>query len=249
MKSIIKVRWRKNEGSWKANLFQATENGFESTELRPGKKINFEVTDKRRCTGFSPEKGERTPCPGFREIESGSQCGECRDKDIYTGYVRGDRSTSLSGDFSVYIAQIGDKAKVGVTRSEKVERRWVEQGADYAAQIKRGLEAPEALKHEEELDYGKITQRISKRWKVPGSKDPSLLKKLLEKRDIEAEIIDVQSRTVYPRLRDLEFKRSGRIEGKIKSVKGQVISNRRLWMAMGSGRVLRRPQQKGLTDF
>lgn len=248
MKSIIKVRWRK-EDQWQANLFTATENGFESEELKPGKELNFEVSDERRCTGYAPEKGEREPCPDFRKIDSGSQCRECRNKDIYTGYVRGDRSTSLDGKFSVYIAEIGGKLKVGVTRTEKVERRWVEQGADYAVEIERNLEAPEALQREEELTYGDISQRVSKAYKVPGSEDPSQLKKVLENRSINAEIVDVQSKTVYPRLRELEFQRSGRIEGKIESVKGQLISNGRLWIAMGSGRVLRSPRQKGLTDF
>lgn len=249
MKSIVKVRWRKQEEGWKANLFTAKEGGFESTELEKGRDISFEVGEKRRCTGYALEKGEREPCPQFRQIDSGSQCAECRNRDIYTGYVRGDRSTSLDGEFSVYLAEIGERVKVGVTRTEKVERRWVEQGADYAVEIDSGLEASEALQKEEELTYGNISQRVSKSLKVPGSQDASRLEKVMEERSIEAEIVDVQSLTVYPRLRKLDFRRSGRIEGEIKSVKGQLISNGRMWMAMGSGRVLQRPRQRGLGDF
>lgn len=249
MKSIVKVRWRKEDEGWKANLFTAKEHGFESTELEKGREISFEVGEKRRCTGYAPEKGEREPCPEFRQIDSGSQCAECRNRDIYTGYVRGDRSTSLDGEFSVYMAEIGERVKVGVTRTEKVERRWVEQGADYAAEIKSGMETPEALEKEEELTYGNVSQRVSKSLKVPGSKEPTRLRKVLDERSLEAEIVDVQSLTVYPRLRDLDFRRSGRIEGEVKSVKGQLISNGRMWMAMGSGRVLQKPRQRGLGDF
>ncbi|MFB6144761.1 MAG: DUF2797 domain-containing protein [Candidatus Nanohaloarchaea archaeon] len=250
MKSIVKVRWQKNEkGKWLANLFTATENGFESIELETGREISFEVGEERRCTGYAPEKGEREPCPEFRKIDSGSQCSECRSRDIYTGYVRGDRSTSLDGEFSVYMAQIGEKVKVGVTRSEKVERRWVEQGADYAAELESGLEAPEALQREEELTYGDISQRVSKSLKVPGAEDATRLERILAERSMANEVIDVQSKTVYPRLRGLEFRRSGRIEGEIRSVKGQIVSNGRMWLAMGSGRILRKPRQRGLSDF
>lgn len=249
MESIVKVRWRKKEGRWRANLFTAKEGGFESRKLEIGSEINLEVAEERRCTGYAPEKGEREPCPGFRSIDSGSQCAGCRKRDIYTGYVRGDRSTSLEGDFSIYIAQIGKRVKVGVTRSEKVERRWVEQGADYATEVENGLDASKALEREEELTYGEISQRVSKSLKVPGSKNASRLKKLLKERSVDSKITDLQSLTVYPDLRRLEFCRSGRIEGEIKSVKGQIISNGRLWMAMGSGRVLRQPKQRGLSDF
>jgi hypothetical protein len=247
MKSIVKVQWRKSEKGWKANLFLATENGFEKRGLEEGRNISMEILNERRCTGYAPRKGERAPCPKFRRIEKGSQCPECRGKDIYAGYVRGEQN-DLDGEFSVYTAQISDQIKVGVTRKEKIPRRWIEQGADYGAEIFSDLSSNKALEKEEELTSDKITQRVRKEKKTSVPENPGKLRKILEKKDFDAEIVDVQNLTVYP---DMEgrFYRGGLLEGKIQAVKGQIVSNSRVAMAMTSGKVLKRPDQKGLDRF
>ena len=247
MKSIVKVQWRQQSKGWKANLFLASENGFEKRGLEPGRKLSMEITNERRCTGYAPAKGERAPCPEFRKVEKGSQCPECRGKDIYSGYVRGEEN-DLDGDFSVYMAQIGEEVKVGVTRKEKVPRRWIEQGADYGAEILSGVTSNEALEKEEELTEGEITQRIRKEYKTSPPKKPSQLKNTLDEKSFEAEIVDVQSLTVYSEI-DGSFARKGLLEGKIQSVKGQIVSNGRVAMAMTSGKTLKQPSQKGLDSF
>jgi predicted Zn-ribbon and HTH transcriptional regulator len=247
MKSIVKVQWRQSSKGWKANLFLASKEGFEKRGLEPGRDISFEIEDQRRCTGYAPVKGERAPCPEFREIEKGSQCPECRGKDIYSGYVRGEEN-DLDGEFSVYLAQIGTEVKVGVTRKEKIPKRWIEQGADYGAEVFSGISSNEALEKEEELTSEKITQRIRKEHKTDIVQDPSKLRGILEKKNFEAEIVDVQSLTVYPEIGG-EFARRGLLEGEIQSVKGQIVSNGRLAMAMTSGKVLKQPEQKGLDSF
>lgn len=248
MKSIVKVQWRQNsEGSWKANLFLATPEGFEKRGLEPGRGISYELTDERRCTGYAPAKGERAPCSEFREIEKGSQCPECRGKDIYSGYVRGEEN-DLDGEFSVYLAQIGEEVKVGVTRKGKIPRRWIEQGADYGAEIISGVSSNKALEKEEELTNGKITQRIRKEYKTSPPENASELKKILEEKNFNAEIVDVSSLTVYPEIEG-DFRRKGLLEGEIQSVKGQIISNGRVAMAMTSGKTLKQPDQKGLDSF
>ncbi len=247
MKSVVKVQWKKSQSkqSWKAELLLAGKTGFERRGLQPGRKISYELTDDRRCTGYAHSPGERTPCPEFRKIDSGSQCPECRGKDIYSDYVRGAQNT-LDGEFSVYYAQIGSKFKVGVTRSENIPKRWVEQGADYAAEIESCLTSNEALDIEEQLTTEKISQRIRKEKKLGRPKEQ--LSEILEGKDRHAEIVDVQNLTEYPELKG-KFMRKGLIEGEIESVKGQIISNGRVALALTPGKVLKRPQQKGLKSF
>ena len=245
MKSVVKVQWSRSKQSWKANLLLATENGFEKRGLQHGRSISYELKNERRCTGYAHAPGERTPCPEFRKIDSGSQCPKCRGKDIYSDYVRGAQNT-LEGEFSVYYAQIGEKFKVGVTRSENIPKRWVEQGADYAAEIESGLTSNEALDIEDQLTTENISQRIRKENKLDRPEEK--LSEIMEGKDRHAEVIDVQEITDYPLIQG-EFTRSGLLEGEIQCVKGQIISNGRVAMAMTSGKVLKRPEQKGLGSF
>jgi hypothetical protein len=247
-KSIVKVQWRQQSNScWKANLFLATAEGFEKQGLEPGRKISMEITNERRCTGYARGKGERMPCPEFRRIDSGSQCGECRGKDIYSGYVRGEEN-NLEGEFSVYLAQIGNQVKVGVTRKEKIPKRWIEQGADHAAEIKSGISSNEALKKEDKYTNGNITQRIRKENKISPSQNSKKLEKILDRKNIEADIVNVQNLTIYPGIEG-PFRRKGLLEGKVKCVKGQIVSNGRLSLAMTSGKVVKTPDQKGLNNY
>lgn len=248
MQSVVKVAWKNSSEGWKADLKLATQSGFETWNLSPGRNFSFEMTDERRCTGYAPSQGERAKCPEFRKIKSGSQCPECRGKDIYSDYVRGDRQTDLEGEFSVYLAQISDKVKVGVTRTGNVRRRWVEQGADYGVEILHGLKAGVALDNEAEISENGITERIRKEDKLPAAKKPENLRKVMEKHGYEGDIVDVQSLTVYPEM-DGRFSRKGLFEGELQSVKGQIVSNGRMSLALGSGKVLGKPSQKGLSEF
>ncbi|WEL23554.1 hypothetical protein HBNXNv_0707 [Candidatus Nanohalovita haloferacivicina] len=70
----------------------------------------------------------------------------------------------------------------------------------------------------------------------------------MEEHDYDAEIVDVNSLTLYDRLQG-EFSRKGLFQGEIHSVKGQIIGNGRLALAMTSGKVLKNPDQKGLNSF
>jgi len=245
MKSVVKIQWKKKKNKWQAQLMLAGKQGFEKRGLQPGRDISLEVSNNRRCTGYAPAPGERAQCPEFREINSGSQCSECRGKDIYSDYVRGSRN-SLDGDFSVYYAQIGDEFKVGVTRSENVPKRWIEQGADYAVEIESGLTSNEALDIEDQLTTEEISQRIRKENKTEST--PNRLSEILDEKDMREEIVDVQSLTRYPEITG-EFSRKGLLEGEIRCVKGQIISNGRVAMALTSGKVVQNPRQKGLNRF
>lgn len=245
----MKISWKKTKDTWRADLLVAEPSGFERINLTPERSFSFELMDERRCTGYAPAQGERAPCPEFREISSGSQCSECRGKDIYSGYVRGDQQADLEGDFSVYMAQISDNVKVGVTRTENIPKRWIEQGADYGAEIFSKLNSQEALEKESEFSSQGFSERIRKETKIPASSNPNKLKSAVEDQGSDSKVVDVQDLTVYDGLSTDKFFRSGRFEGELKSVRGQIVSNGKLAMALGSGKVLKRPQQQGLNDF
>ncbi|MDY7080864.1 MAG: DUF2797 domain-containing protein, partial [Halobacteria archaeon] len=174
MESAVKVVWHAGEHEngndddalWSAQLLTVNDDGFDTLDLSPGTHMNFELTDERRCVGHFSGVSEREPCPTYRRIDTGSQCAECRRKDVYAGYVEGREGAKVDADFSVYLAQCGTEIKVGVTRTEKVERRWVEQGADYAAEIARGLTSEEALRMEDAVSQRGIKQRVRKEAKV-----------------------------------------------------------------------------------
>ncbi|MFB6241822.1 MAG: DUF2797 domain-containing protein [Candidatus Nanosalina sp.] len=244
----MKVDWKKKNGKWRADLLLAESGGFERLQLAPGREFSFELSDERRCTGYAPAKGERAPCPEFREIDSGSQCSECRGKDIYSDYVRGDTQNDLDGEFSVYMAQISDRVKVGVTRTGSVKRRWVEQGADYAAEILSGLENRVALENEQDISSRGVVERVRKDSKLPPAEDPELLEQALGEEDFEAEIVEVQKLTEYGELSG-KFFRSGLFEGELQAVRGQILSNGKVAIAMTSGKVLKKPEQRGLSQF
>lgn len=246
--ALVKVSWKRKKKGWKADLLLANRNGFDRLNLATDRSLSLEVTDDRRCTGYAPEKGERTNCPEFREISSGSQCSECRAKDIYSDYVRGDSQTDLEGEFSVYVAQISDRVKVGVTRTGNVRKRWVEQGADYGAEILHGLESGVALQNESRISDNGLTERIRKENKIPAATGSDLLRRKMDEHGFEADIIDVNQLTVYPEPEG-KFMRKGLFEGELKSVKGQIISNSRVCMGISSGKVVKKPDQKGLSSF
>ena len=249
MHSIVKVIWSKNSNDkWYAKLFLAGKHSFKTIPLIQGDEINFEVMNQRRCTGYSEEIGERTPCPRFNKIQKGSKCFYCSKKDIYTEYVRGNRGMDTDKKFSVYLVQIGSRLKVGVTRSEKLERRWVEQGADFAAEIFSELTSEKALEKEKMFSSNNsVSQRIRKEEKVTKT-GGNLVKKFLQDKGLDGDTVDMRKCTVYPKP-SKNLRRKGRLTGKIRSVKGQIISTKRVSMVMTSGKVVKKPVQKGLTGF
>ncbi len=244
--SAVRVNWLKKKNKWRAELLLVSREGFHSRGLQHGRKISFEVTSEKRCTGYAPEPGERVHCPNFRKITKGDQCPECRGKDIYTDYVRGEEN-GLDGDFSVYLAQISNRVKVGVARSTRLEKRWVEQGADYAVEIFSELSSNEALEKEEELTSEELRQFVMKKQKIEPVKKQRL-DPIIEKWELEGKIIDIQALTAYPEIKG-EYRKTGLFQGEVKSVKGQIVSNDRLCIPMNSGKVLRRPIQRGVMDF
>ncbi len=242
MKAIVKVVWSENEVP---ALKVATQEGYEYIDLDEDVELEYEVTDERRCVGYHSDRGEMKPCPGFREIDSGDQCRECRNKDIYTGWRTGNQAPEggKDTDYSVYMAQCGEKVKVGVTRSSRLRTRWLEQGADYAAELSGSLTAEEALSWEQELSDKGLKERVRKENKLDYA-DRKLLESKMDEFDVEGEIEKVGEELSCSKL----F-RTGILPSPVEKVKGQIVSNGRAGMILTSGKTLRKPRQKGLKDF
>ncbi len=251
MRAIVKISWSKdNSGKWTAILLTTSFNDFNYEKLDIGKLLEFEISDERRCIGYIADIGNRKPCPRFKKLDCGYQCRYCRQNDIYTGYIEGREKAGVDADFSVYMAQCGSEIKVGVTRSKKIKRRWIEQGADKAVEIYSELSSKQALKKEKELSEKGIKQKIRKEKKLQRPKNS--LKDTLKDIGIENKIQDIVSpsdETIYPRLICKNLYRKGRFKGKIESVKGQIFSNGELCMVAPSGKTIKNPVQRGLEEY
>jgi|APHM01.1.fsa_nt_gi Protein of unknown function (DUF2797). len=179
------------------------------------------------------------------------------NRDIYTDYVRGDSTvkTSKKQLFSVYLVQISQETKVGVTQTKRIHNRWAEQGAQLASEIKRGTTSEEALNLEEKISkLPEISQRISKSKKI-GEPDEELFKKHLAQVQEKVPQLEISKtekigkQTGFPPVKCSEFKRRGRIPSPIKSVRGQIISNNKVCLAISTGKVITSSKQQTLTGL
>lgn len=120
--------------------------------LRPGETVNLALSPDVYCLGYGRE-GQRHPCG--KKATGRKQCATCQKEDDFLVCLRCDGATCLQftpqlkddcfgKDYSVYLASFGDKVKAGVTKSARVQKRWVEQGADYAVRVFSGLNGQQA---------------------------------------------------------------------------------------------------------
>ncbi len=240
MKAIVKTIWKPGK---KPILKLATENGYNTIKLEEGLKLDLEITDKRKCTGFYKDEGKMKPCPEYRDIDSGSQCQKCRKKDIYTSWRTGKGTPGLDKKYSVYLVQSGNQVKVGVTKTGRLKNRWLEQGADYAAEIHKDLTAKQALKKEKQLSQQGLKEQIRKENKIKNT-DKKLLKQKMDEHNLEGEI-----KTFNNNLNCKKLVRKGRFPKPVEKVKGKIVSNGKIGMVMTPGKKLQKPRQKGLTEF
>jgi len=122
--------------------------------LERGKSISFRIGNGRLCVGHSritrdystmESWKERVPCPTASYADSGSQCRACAANDASSPCARctgetcaahpGVREKCENSEAYVYLAVFGDRVKAGVSQGRRVEKRWVEQGADAARRV------------------------------------------------------------------------------------------------------------------
>jgi len=127
-------------------------NGSETSESVLEGAMSVRFSAERYCIGYMDEE-EWVQCDD--RMRGVAQCPKCRSLDISNVFSKLDFSAYpemedeyVDQDFSVYLAQFGnDLIKCGVTKSERLPRRTMEQGADFWAEIMRfddGRQAYEA---------------------------------------------------------------------------------------------------------
>ncbi|WP_302083685.1 DUF2797 domain-containing protein [Salinibaculum rarum] len=245
---LLDVTWTDAPQGWIATLVTATHNDIVERQLRPGTPLEFEVTETRRCVGYTDANHQHHLCPDHATVDEGTQCYVCRQKDAQRDYIEGRTGAARDGDHSVYLAQCGSTVKVGVTRSQRLLKRWIEQGAVYAVEIESGLSATDALVREEELSKAGLTERIRKEQKLPLPDSPHL-NEVMEEYDLVGDIISVLEKTVYPAPTTSSVQRTDRVAGEVQSVFGKLIEVPGQAFAVTPGRCIEPPQQTGLTDF
>ncbi len=158
-----------------------------------GKCLNIRFSDSILCTGYQ-DLDNHFRCP--HGIRGRKQCAHCRNRDILKVYTRLDfegyeamREEYVHQDFSVYLAQFGDSLiKCGVTRSERVEERTHEQGADFWIELLRFHNGEEAYGAETALQ-----QRFGLKNFVRNSTKLELLGKKKTKAALEAKIKEIKN--------------------------------------------------------
>jgi len=121
-----------------------------------GKNISMKFSDSVLCTGYR-EQEKHNKC--LHKMRGSKQCNYCKYRDIAKVYTRLDfegfeemKEEYTHQEFSVYLAAFGKEIiKCGVTRSERVDIRTHEQGADFWAELMRFDNGEKAYDAEIEL--------------------------------------------------------------------------------------------------
>ena len=159
-----------------------------------GKKLSMRFSDSVLCIGYQ-ELEKHVKCP--HNLKGWKQCNYCRFKDISRVFTRLDfkgyeelREEYVHQDFSLYLAAFGDSIiKCGVTRSERVGTRTLEQGADFWVELMRFDNGEDAYRVETELQ-----QRFNLRNSVRNDAKLALLNKPKSPEALEAKIKEIKEK-------------------------------------------------------
>ncbi len=153
-------------------------------------EFNADFSFDKKCVGYQTEHGWHK----CKYNKSGTkQCFGCLYKDISRVYTRLDftgyehiKEEISKQNFSIYLAAFGDSIiKCGVTRTERVDTRTMEQGADYFVELMRFDNAEDAYSTEHSLQntFGfKNAVRVDRKMKIAlaGKFDDELLRNSVE---------------------------------------------------------------------
>jgi len=128
-------------------------NGDELGSAKLSGVIHTSFSEDQHCIGHNDGHG-RHKCA--HSSKGTHQCIHCKHKDISKVYTRLDFSgfewmaaKMMNERYSIYLAYFGaGMLKCGVTRSERVEKRLLEQGADYWAELMHFNNAEDAYQME-----------------------------------------------------------------------------------------------------
>jgi hypothetical protein len=152
---VYATRWVQEDGVWHAKLL--IDGDPHEFTLEKNRQISFRLGKERFCVGRShitrdystmDSWKERIPCPTSSLADSGDQCRSCAANDASGLCARciGEscsahlsvRETCEHSEAFVYLAVFGDRIKAGVSQGRRVEKRWIEQGADAARRVIAG---------------------------------------------------------------------------------------------------------------
>ncbi|MBI5036579.1 DUF2797 domain-containing protein [Candidatus Micrarchaeota archaeon] len=163
-------------------------------QLLKGTEVSLALSTETYCTGYT-KSSEPHACP--KQSKGKKQCFSCSQNDEWLPCLKCDGSTCLQfsdgikddclgGKYSVYLASFGDKVKAGISKADRIEKRWVEQGADYACIIFENVNGQEARKIEAGLVGKGLEGRITLAQKLQAPEpNGDAIKKTLEQNILE----------------------------------------------------------------
>jgi hypothetical protein len=151
------------------NLQPYLQTDDQNISLKPGQILNIPLSKETYCLGYA-QGGQRLTCP--KKSTGKKQCSHCAKEDDFLVCLRCDGATCLQftpflkkdcfqGEYSVYLAAFGENVKAGISKTTRLEKRWVEQGADYAAQVFAGVNGQVARQIESALCRSGYLPRVT----------------------------------------------------------------------------------------
>jgi hypothetical protein len=206
-------------------------------------RVNFSLGPKF-CIGYWDNTHH--DCPNNERLVVGRQCRSCRDRDVFAKCLGCDgsgcdnlayRKTCKQRDYIVYLAAFGDLLKVGISSKHRFKKRFVEQGADFAAKISELKDGREARILEKAVsEHLDITDRVWGQQKMDLLlSDPndsvkaieSAYNSLHEKFELsDIEIYDLRSYygpALMEKPKWVDIQNGSEVRGEISAVKGSLL--------------------------
>ena len=115
--------------------------------LYDGYELDWYAHPDRYCIGYHirDEYHEYLPCPEQQKIERGFQCDQCKKSDLLIPCIlcKGEECHNIQSikdicdntSTSVYLVTFREEVKVGVSKKDRLLKRWLEQGAELASEV------------------------------------------------------------------------------------------------------------------
>lgn len=155
--------------SYSDDLVPRLHAGTQTHRLEKGSSVNWTLHPDVYCLGYA-RNSERHPCSNNRTGRK--QCSSCAKQDDFLVCLRCDGATCLQftdslkddcfgNQYSVYLASFGQTIKAGISKTERLQKRWVEQGADFAVEVFERLNGQDARIIESALFRTGLASRIT----------------------------------------------------------------------------------------
>jgi len=146
--SLILVDFDLKENYMPELIFYGSNDKKESRlQLDTGTNLDWYVQPEHFCIGYhtKDEYHSYIPCPQSRKLEKGFQCDRCKNRDLLIPCMlcKGDECINIDSvkeicdktPTSVYLVTFGDDIKVGVSKKNRLMKRWIEQGAELVTEV------------------------------------------------------------------------------------------------------------------